>query len=445
VTAQVGDRAWLQAMLDVERALAAAGAGAGVIPDGAAKAIAACCEADRFDLGDLGRRAAASGSPVVPLVRDLTALVPGNAAPYVHHGATSQDVLDTAAALVARRALAPLLADLHAAADACAGLARAHRNTVLVARTLLQQALPTTFGLKCAGWLVALDEAAAGLDRVRRERLAVQLGGAAGTLASLGDAGPRVLRLLADELDLAEPVLPWHTNRVRVAELAGALGTASGVLAKIALDVLLLAQSEVAEVAEGHGDSGGDGGDGERRGGSSAMPHKRNPVRAMLVTAGTRRVPGLVATLLASMAQEHERAAGAWQAEWEPLGELLRLVGGAAASTRDLLAGLEVDAERMRADLDRAGGLPMAESVAGRLAPALGRTAAHETVARVSRAAAAGRPFAEALRDEPEVAAHLSAADLAAALDPERYLGSAGAFVDRALAAHRAGDVRGDR
>jgi 3-carboxy-cis,cis-muconate cycloisomerase len=405
------------------------------VPAAAAAAIAACCAEGRFDAAERGRRAVASGNPVIPLVRDLAALLPDHAAPYVHLGATSQDVLDTAAALVARRALGPILADLGGAADRCAALAGEHRGTILAGRTLLQQALPVTFGLKCAGWLVAVDEARAALAAVRERRLAVQLGGAAGTLASLGDAGVAMVGLLAEQLGLAEPTMPWHTNRTRVAELAGALGTASGVLAKIALDVVLLAQTEVAEVAEAAG---------EGRGGSSTMPHKRNPVRAVLVTACARRVPGLVATLLAAMAQEHERAAGAWHAEWQPLVELLRLTGGAAAGARELLDGLQVDAARMREDLDRSGGLLLAERVAGRLAGALGRTGADDLLARVSRAAAAqGRTLREALLDEPAVREHLSEAQLDAALDPASYLGSAGQFVDRALAAHAAWDTAG--
>jgi 3-carboxy-cis,cis-muconate cycloisomerase len=427
VDREVDARAWLAAMLDVEAALARAGARVGVVPGEAADAIAARCRADLYDIESIAQRSTAAGNPAVPLVRDLGALVPPHAAPYVHLGATSQDVLDSAAALVAWRALAPVLDDLAAAADAAAVLADRHRDTVMVARTLLQHALPATFGLKAAGWLVALDEARAALAEVRDNRLAVQYGGAAGTLAALGNAGTAVLHLLAEELGLAEPTVPWHTNRVRVAQLAGALGTTAGVLGKIALDVVLLAQSEVAEVTEAEGG----------RGGSSAMPHKRNPIGAILVSAGTRRVPGLVATLLGAMPQEHERAAGAWHAEWEPLTELLRLVGGAAAGTRQVLAGLRVDAARMGENLAAAGDLLMTESVAGRLAPHLGRAGAHELVARLSReAAGAGRSLGEALLADPGVRERLSVEEIDAALDPHNYLGAAGELVDRALAAH---------
>ena len=432
--AEVSDRAVLQAMLDAERALAVASARVGVVPEAAAAAIAAACHADRFDPDDLGRRAPGAGNPVVPLVRDLTGAVERAAGPeaarWVHHGATSQDILDTAASLVASRALGPVLDDLDAAAGGCARLAAAHRATVTAGRTLGQQALPATFGLKAAGWLTALEEAAAGLDRVRRERLAAQLGGAAGTLASLGPDGVEVARQYARELGLSEPVMPWHTDRTRVAELAGALAVAAGVLGKVALDVTLLAQTEVGEVAE----AGGKG-----RGGSSTLPHKRNPVTAVLVRAATARVPGLAASLLASMAQEQERATGAWHAEWEPQVELLRLVGGAAARTRELLDGLEVHPERMRANLDATGGLLLAERVAGRLAGALGRVAANDLVQRLaSQAAGSQRPLPEVLVADPAVRAHLDEAEVERLLDPEGYLGSAGELVDRALAAHRA-------
>src|SRR5215207_3492140 len=252
---ELSDRAVLRAMLDAERALATAGARVGVVPEGAAAAIAVVCQAGRFDPAELGRRAVAAGNPVVPLVGDLTQAVAAEAgaaaARWVHHGATSQDILDTAISLVAAPALGPILDDLDGAAAGCARLAEAHRDTVMAARTLGQQALPTTFGLKAAGWLAALDETAAGLDRVRTERLAAQLGGAAGTLASLGPEGIEVAAGYAGELGLAEPALPWHTNRARVAELAGALGAAAGALGKVALDVTLLAQTEVGEVSEG--------------------------------------------------------------------------------------------------------------------------------------------------------------------------------------------------
>jgi 3-carboxy-cis,cis-muconate cycloisomerase/3-oxoadipate enol-lactonase len=431
---ELSDRAVLRAMLDAERALAAASARVGIVPEAAATAIAAACQADRFDPAELGRRAEAAGNPVVPLVGDLTQAVAAEAGPeaarWVHHGATSQDILDTAISLVAARALGPVLDDLDGAAEAAAGLAGRHRDTIMAGRTLGQQALPTSFGLKAAGWLVALDAAAAGLERVRRDRLAAQLGGAARTLAALGRHGTEAVRHFAAELGLAEPVLAWHTNRTGVAELAGALGVAAGVLGKIALDVTLLAQTEIGEVSEPAG--GG-------RGGSSTLPHKHNPIGAVLVVAGTRRVPGLVATLLGAMAQEHERATGAWHAEWEPLFELLRLAGGAAARTRDLLHGLEIHPQRMRANLEATGGLLMAERVAGGLTEGLGRVAANDLVQRLAAEAAdSSRPLREILLADPTVRQHLDEAAIDRLLDSAGYLGSAGQLIDRALAAHQA-------
>jgi 3-carboxy-cis,cis-muconate cycloisomerase len=426
VDAELGDRAWLRAMLDFERALVVVQSRAGVVPADAARAVVAVIDSAVPDPVSLGARATASGNPVVPLVRDLADALPAAAKAYVHHGATSQDVLDTAASLVAFRALRPILDGLAGVADECERLAVRYRDTLIAGRTLAQQAVPTTFGLKCAGWLVAVDEVRERLDAVRAERLAVQFGGAAGTLAALGDEGEPLVERLADELGLVAPVLPWHTDRTRFAELAGALGSAAGVLAKIAQDVVLLAQTEVGEVEEADG------------GTSSAMPHKRNPVRSVLVIAAARRVPGLVATQLASMDHEHERAAGAWHAEWETTTELLRLVGGAVHGTREVLARLKVHPDRMRANLDLTGGLLLAENVATRLAPALGRSAAQDLVAEVCRdAVAAGLGLGEALAADNRVLEHLSTDEIGEALDPSGYVGSAAAFVDRALAAHQ--------
>ena len=428
--------AWLRAMLDTEAALARALERAGLAPAGAGAAVTAAA-AGTFDAGGLGRQAALSGNPVPALVAALRKAVPAEVADTVHRGATSQDIIDTAAMLLARGALDAIAADLAAAAEGCAGLAAAHRDTVMIGRTLLQQAVPVTFGLAAAGWLTGLDEAGDAVTRVRAQRLAVQFGGAAGTLASLGPDGPAVARLLAGELDLAVPVLPWHTDRSRIIEVAAACAVAGGALAKIARDVTLLAQAEVAEVREGGGGSGG-----ERRGGSSAMPHKQNPVAAIAILGCTRRVPGLVATLAAAAEQEYQRAAGAWHAEWEPFADVLRVTGSAAAWAVDLTGGLVVDPARMRANLDATHGLPLAERVAGLLAPALGAAAAHDLVARASaHAVAIGGTLREALLGVPELAgwmdgAGISSAQIDAALDPAGYLGSAGPFTDAALAAH---------
>ena len=417
--AAVSGRSWLQAMLDAEAALARAEAGAGVIPAEAADAIAACCDAGRFEIASFAERARRIGSPVEPLVRALAAAA-GDAGRYVHWGATTQDILDTAAMLVARNALDLILAELDAVAAGCAALAEAHRSTPIAGRTLMQQALPTTFGLKAAGWLVGVVEARSRLAAVRDERLAVQLGGGAGTLAALGEQGPAVLALFAQELGLAEPALPWHANRVRVAELAAALDLAAGALSKIALDVVLLSQTEVGEVAE----SGA--------GGSSTMPHKRNPTGSILAIACARRVHAHAGLLTGGLAQEHERAAGGWHAEWQPLSDALALTGGAAAAVREVVEGLEVHPERMRANLDATGGLIMAERVTFLLAERLGRFEAQQLVAE---ACASGRPLRDALLADPRIG--LTEAELDAAFDPTGYLGSAEAFVDRALDLYR--------
>jgi len=430
----VSDQAWLQAMLDVEAALAAAEAEAGVIPREAAAAIRAACRADRFDLERLGEEAAAAASAVVPLARHLTAAVAGDAAHFVHWGATSQDVIDSAMMLVSRRALDVLLQELDGLAAACADLAERHRHTLMPGRTLLQQALPITFGLKAAGWLVAVLDARDDVARVRERRLAVQLGGASGTLASLGDRGLDVLRLVAAELGLAEPVLPWHTARNRIVELGAALAVAAGAAAKVAVDVALLMQTEVAEVSEG------------APGGSSAMPQKRNPVGSIEVDACFRGVEAQVGVLVGAMRCEHERAAGAWQAEWPALSEAFRLAGGACGRARQVAEQLTVDEARMRANLDATGGLVLSEQVMMALAAGTGRQRAHELVKEVAgRVARGGRSFREELLAEPEVVERLGAEGVDAALDPARYLGSAQAFVDRALASHRERTRSGSR
>ena len=401
--AAVSDRGWLQAMLDAEAALARALAAAGVIGEEDAEAIAGACVAERFDAAAIAAAATGAGNPVVPLKAALTEAVAGPAAQHVHRGATSQDILDTAAMLVAARALDPLLDDLLAARAAAAALARAHRDTPVAGRTLLQQAVPVTFGLKAAGWMAGLEDARRWLNELRVERLAAQLGGAAGTLASLGEAGPAVAEAYAEALGLPEPVLPWHTLRGRIGELASALAVTSGAVAKVARDVILLSQTEVAEVREAH------------LGGSSAMPHKRNPVAAISALACAQQAPGLAATLLGAMAHEHERAAGSWHAEWRPLSELLRSTGSAVAWLRESLEGLEADTERMRANLDATGGRLLAERLVGEVGGEETRRALEAEDFRAAVAALVGEQRAAEL------------------LDPAGYLGSAGVLVDRAL------------
>jgi 3-carboxy-cis,cis-muconate cycloisomerase len=338
----VGDAAYLQAMLDTEAALARAEARVGLVPTDLAAAITDACDGKRFDITELGLAAAASGNPVVPLVEQLRQAVGDRAAPFVHGGATSQDIIDTATMLMAREALTALLGIIDTAGDAAARLATEHRTTVMAGRTLLQQALPTTFGAKAAAWLSGLDDAAHVLASVRDRRMSVQLGGGAGTLAALHPHGPEVVRLLAEELRLAVPEAPWHTNRFRITVLASALGVTAAALAKPARDVTLLAQTEIGEVREGV----------PGRGGSSAMAHKRNPIAAITTLASTAPAPGLVATILTAAAgHEHERAAGGWHAEWHPLRELFIAVGSAAAWLADCLTHLEVDPDRMRANI----------------------------------------------------------------------------------------------
>jgi 3-carboxy-cis,cis-muconate cycloisomerase len=428
--ATVSDRAWVQAMLDVEAALARAESRIGLIPTTAADGIANQCRVDEFDVAQLGRAAVRSANPVIPLVNALRAAVPNDAAPYVHRGVTSQDVLDTAMMLIARRGLELVLVDLGQAAAAAATLADRHRATIMAARTLLQQALPTTFGLKAAGWLIAIVEARSELARVAKTRLAVQFGGAAGTMAALSDRGLDVARELSAELALAEPTLPWHTARARVVEVAAALGVAAGVAGKVALDVVLLAQTEVGEVSE-RAVAG--------RGGSSALPQKHNPVDAIEILAAVRGINGQVAVLVGAMVQEHERAAGAWQAEWPAVAETLRLAGGAVSRLASLLAALQVDSERMRRNLEMSGGSIMAEHVVMLLGERLDRVMARALVdAAVSRATSAGRPFKDVLAEDPAITTHLNPEELTSALEPAGYLGVAGPLIDRALAAYRA-------
>ena len=414
----VSDDAWLRAMLEVEAALARALEQSGLAPAGSGAAVTAAAAAGDFDPAELGRRAIQSGNPVPALVRRLTELVPPSAATAVHQGATSQDIIDTALMLLARSGAETVLAHLAAAAAAAAKLAADHEATVMSGRTLLQQAVPVTFGLVAATWLTALDEAGQALSTVRTRRLAVQFGGAAGTLAPLGTRGPAVASLLAAELDLAEPVLPWHTNRQRVIELASALAQCSAAAGKVARDVTLLSQSELAEVRERAG------------GTSSAMPHKHNPVAAVSILGCTRQVPGLLATLVASAEQELQRAAGAWHAEWQPLTSLLSLTASAVSWCAELLTGLRVDAQAMWANLDAQGGLPLAEHVAALLAPKLGRSAAHDLIATAVRA---GQPLREVLL---AAGIGLTAEETDAALDPRRYLGATRELIGRALAAH---------
>ena len=415
-----GDGAVLRALLDAEAALTRAQESLGLATEGAGAAVTAAAAGD-FDVRSLAERARGGGNPVIPLVGDLTRAVGDAYGPYVHRGATSQDIMDTATMLVAARTLGLVLADLAGTERALAALAAGHRDTAMPGRTLTQHAVPTTFGLKAAGWRSLVLDAR---DRVTavRDALPAQLGGAAGTLAAFSAYGARDPLALpaayARELGLREPVLPWHTLRTPIADLAGCLAFTAGALGKVATDVLTLARTEIAEVAEGSG------------GGSSAMPHKANPVRATLIAAAARRAPQLAAVLYGSLTAEDERPAGAWHAEWEPLRDLLRLVGGAARDAVELARGLRVNADAMRANLDRTHGLIVSERLSAELSAVLGRARAKELLTRLApRTYAEGRSLAELLAGEPD----LKDVDLAGLTDPARYTGSAGALIDRAL------------
>jgi 3-carboxy-cis,cis-muconate cycloisomerase len=425
--APIWDREYLQALLDVEVALAVAEAEVGVVPASCVADIRAAAHVDAFDAAALTGETAAAGNVVIPLVRRLTEAVAARnpeSARYVHRGATSQDIMDTAVVLRLRAVSELVAADLTRAMRACAGLAREHAATPMPGRTWLQHASPTTFGLKAAGWLDMLgrsrERITDSVDRV----LVVQLGGAAGTLASLGNDGPAVTDALARQLGLRVPPMPWHAHRDRVVEVAAALGIACGALGKIGRDLTLLAQSEVAEAFEKP----------SSRGGSSSMPHKQNPVRAVTAVTAAIRAPGLVATMVAAMPQEHERAAGGWQAEWETLADLIRVTQESAGAIANTLSDLQLDPAAMREHLGLHGGVAMAEGLAAALMEHLGRTDAMAHVERLSRIGVRDRrPLRELASADPEVSRWLSPAAIDRALAPENFLGSAPLFVERVL------------
>jgi 3-carboxy-cis,cis-muconate cycloisomerase len=408
-------------MLAFEAALARAEARAGVIPADAAEAIQQACRVEAFDVPALYRDAVAAATLAVPLVKRLGELV-GDAR-YVHWGATSQDAIDTALVLQMRQGFELLEEGLVALGQVCARLADRHRQTLMPGRTLLQQALPITFGLKAARWLSLVTRQLETLRALRSRVMVVQLGGAAGTLSSLGNEGPRVVELLAEELGLGVPDLPWHAERDRVAEVASFLGVLAGGMAKVAGDVLLLAQTEVGELAEGAAPG---------KGTSSTLPQKRNPVDAVEAVAAARLAIGLVPVVLSAMTQEHERAAGAWQAEWSAVPDLFRWTAGAISHVCAALDGAEVFADRMRQNLDQSQGLSLAESLAMALARKVGKEEAHKRVQALTREVArTGKHLREVAVD----AAVLSPEQIERALAPENYLGSTDVFIERALRA----------
>lgn len=423
------DAAQLQRMLDFESALARAEAAVGVIPRTAIPAIAAACQAERFDMARLAEDAVRAGNLAIPLVKALTAEVArsdAEAARYVHWGATSQDVIDTATMLGLRDAVDVLLPDLDRAIAGFARLARNHRNTATVARTWLQHALPMPFGLKLAEYAAALHRARTRLRRLRNESIVLQFGGAAGTLAALGDDGLKVAEQLAKELDLRLPEAPWHTHRDRIADAASTLAILAGTCGKIARDVSLLMQTDVGEAFEPAGAG---------RGGSSTMPHKRNPVASATALAAATMAPNLAATLFAAQVQDHERSAGPWHAEWPTLPTLQLVTSGALAAIVDIAEGLEVDTERMRANLDSTHGLIMAEAVAMALAEKVGKSAAHHLIEAASRKAIESKThLRDVLANDTRVATHLNASDLKRLFDPMAYQGVSQTLIDRLLA-----------
>ncbi|WP_407169646.1 3-carboxy-cis,cis-muconate cycloisomerase [Bradyrhizobium sp. ORS 111] len=423
------DAAYLQNMLDFEAALARAEAARGVIPKQATGPIGAACRGESIDRDALADAATRSGNLAIPLVKALTANVAkadAEAARYVHWGATSQDVIDTATMLTVRAGIDPLLADLDRAVAGFAKLARAHRSTAVVARTWLQHALPMPFGLKLAEYAAALHRSRTRLRRLRKETLALQFGGAAGTLAALGDKGLAVAEQLANELDLPLPAAPWHTHRDRIAEVAAVFAITAGTCGKIARDVSLMMQTDVAEAFEPAGVG---------RGGSSTMPHKRNPVAAASALGAATMAPNFAATIFAAQVQDHERSAGPWHAEWPTLPALMLVTSGALAAIVDLAEGLEVDVGRMRANLDATGGLIMAEAVAMALAETIGKSDAHHVIETASkRAVAEKKHLREVLSADAKVTAHLDAAAIARLFEPMAYQGASQMLIDRLLA-----------
>lgn len=426
------DTARLQSLLDFEAALARALARAGVVPKNSVHAIESRCRASVFSFDDLAREASLVGNLAIPLVRHLTTFVAKKdpkAAAYVHWGATSQDVLDTGLVLQLRDALVRFRSELTDLSEILARLVETYSGTAIAGRTWLQHATPITLGLKAAGWLDAVERHRARLDQTQSQLLVLQFGGAAGTLAALGERGTAVAKALAEDLQLEFPPIPWHAHRDRFAELACTLGLLVGTLGKIARDVSLLTQTEVAEAAEPRPAGGG---------GSSTMPQKRNPVGSAVVLSAAIRVPGLVSTMLSAMVQEHERGLGGWHAEWETLPEICLLADGALARTIEILNGLEVDKDKIAANLGATRGLILAEAVAMALAEKIGREPAHQLVEQAChRALEQRKPLLDILKADAKVTSHLSADDLARLLDPKNYLGSAEKFSKNVLAARK--------
>lgn len=427
------DQGRLQGMLDFEAALARAQASIGFIPREVVADIEAACRAQLFDIDELAVAIGNAGNSAIPLVKALGRQIAARnqtAERHVHLGATSQDVMDSGLILQLRSAIDLLERDLAQLADALAEQAQRHANTPMAGRTWLQQATPVTLGMKIAGWLGAVTRHRQRLLEIKPRLLCVQFGGASGSLAALGDQAFAVAAELANELKLNLPEQPWHTQRDRLVEFASWLGMVAGSLGKVGRDLSLLMQTEWGEVFEPAAPG---------KGGSSTMPHKRNPVGAAVMIAAATRAPGLVATMFAAMPQEHERSLGLWHAEWETLPELCCLVSGALQHALQMIPGLEVDAGRMLQNLDLTKGLVLAEAVSIALAQLIGRDAAHHLIERCCRRAVEqGTHLRQALGAEPQVTAHLGAEALDRLLDPSHYLGQSQRWVQRALDEHHA-------
>lgn len=422
-------RTHVQCMLDFEAGLARAQAHVGIIPSEAASVITSQCKAAHFDIVALYHEAAKAGTPAIPLVHMLTALVPDDAQKYVHWGATSQDVIDTAMMLQMRDGIELLITGLLNICATCAKLAEQHRHTLMAGRTLLQQALPITFGLKAARWLAMATRQVQALHEHRRQTVVMQLGGAAGTLASLGDKDLQVVALLAEELQLSAPTLPWHTERDRVAAIAATLGVIAGAMAKIASDITLLAQTEVSEVSEGTAPG---------KGGSSAMPQKHNPVDATAAIASARLAIGIVPVILSAMMQEHERAVGGWQAEWAAIPQLFCYTASTVERVSSALTDLQIDPAHMTANLNLTNGLIMSESLTMALAQHIGKPEAYRIVQTISKQVTpSGKSLRQVALEDEQICQILSSADLDRVLDPANYLGSTNTFINRALAAYK--------
>jgi 3-carboxy-cis,cis-muconate cycloisomerase len=422
------DESLLQAMLDFEAALARAEARADVIARGAADAIEAAAKARNFDCAAIARETLRAGTPGVPLAKALTAKVraaSADAARYVHWGATSQDVADTALVLLLKKSQPILAADLARLDAALRRISDEHEGTVMLGRTLMQAAPPVTFGLKAAGWFGAIRRGRARLEAAFAEALVLQFGGASGTLAALGDKGLEVGRAMAEELEIGFPDAPWHTQRDRLSALVAACGVLTGSLGKMARDVSLLMQSEVAEAAE----PGGEG-----RGGSSTMPQKRNPIASALTLAAANRVPGLVASFLAGMVQEHERGVGGWQAEWATIAEAIQATGLAIASMAEVAEGLTVNPGRMRENIRATRGAVFAERAAFLLGEVMGLEKAHKLLEEAARRSnVQKRRLSEVLMEMPEVTRVLDNKTLRDLETPESYLGVADELRKRLL------------